>query len=115
MSHHQRGAFLPICATQINESKMKQKKILVSCGTAVATSTVVAKKIEEILAQAGEKVIVTQCKATEVPSKLDGVDLIVTTTPVGDVGDIPVIQTLSFLTGIGIDSDLKKILSYIRE
>ena len=93
---------------------MKQNKILVSCGTAVATSTVVARKIEEKLEVAGLKVIVTQCKASEVPSKLDGVDLIVTTTSVPDTGDIPVIQTLSFLTDTGIESDIEKIISYIK-
>ncbi len=91
------------------------KKILISCGTAVATSTVVLRKIEEILGDKGLKPTLVQCKAPEVPSKLDGVDLIVTTTPVGDVGDIPVIQTLSFLTGIGIDTDIEKIISYIKD
>ena len=91
------------------------KKILVSCGTAVATSTVVLRKIEEFLAEKDIKATLIQCKAAEVPSKLDGVDLIVTTTPVGDVGDIPVIQTLSFLTGIGVDADMEKIISYIKE
>ncbi len=91
------------------------KKILVSCGTAVATSTVVLRKIEELLGQKGINPTFVQCKASEVPSKLDGVDLIVTTTPVGDVGDIPVIQTLSFLTGIGIDADIEKIISYIKD
>ena len=91
------------------------KKILVSCGTAVATSTVVLRKIEERLNEKGISATLIQCKAAEVPSKLDGVDLIVTTTPVGDVGDIPVIQTLSFLTGVGIDSDMEKIISYIKD
>ncbi len=91
------------------------KKILVSCGTAVATSTVVLRKIEENLKKRGIAVTFDQCKASEVPSKLSGVDLIVTTTPVGNVGDIPVIQTLSFLTGIGIDADMEKIISYIED
>ncbi|MER2106601.1 MAG: PTS sugar transporter subunit IIB [Solibacillus sp.] len=89
------------------------KKILVSCGTAVATSTVVAKKIEDILKQKGIDAKVEQCKASEVPSKASGVDLIVTTTPVQGYGDTPVIQTLSFLTGVGIDSDMDKIISYL--
>ncbi|MCF7934528.1 MAG: PTS sugar transporter subunit IIB [Spirochaetia bacterium] len=91
------------------------KKILVACGTAVATSTVVLRKIDERLEEKGIKVNFVQCKASEVPSKLDGVDLIVTTTPVNNVGDIPVIQTLSFITGLGIDADMEKILSYIKE
>ncbi|MBI9104693.1 MAG: PTS sugar transporter subunit IIB [Spirochaetales bacterium] len=94
---------------------MMAKKILVSCGTAVATSTVVLRKIEERLGEKGLSANLIQCKAAEVPSKLDGVDLIVTTTPVGDVGDIPVIQTLSFLTGIGLEADMEKIISYIKE
>jgi galactitol PTS system EIIB component len=89
------------------------KKILVSCGTAVATSTVVAKKIEETLKNKGINVIVEQCKASEVPSKARGADLIVTTTPVSGTGDTPVIQTISFLTGVGIDADIQKIISYI--
>jgi PTS system galactitol-specific IIB component len=91
------------------------KKILVACGTAIATSTVVLRKIEERLEEKGIKVNFVQCKASEVNSKLDGVDLIVTTTPVNNVGDIPVIQTLSFITGLGIDADMEKILSYIQE
>lgn len=89
------------------------KKILVSCGTAVATSTVVAKKIEETLKNKGINVIVEQCKASEVPSKAIGADLIVTTTPVSGTGETPVIQTISFLTGVGIDADIQKIISYI--
>ncbi|MDE5053172.1 PTS sugar transporter subunit IIB [Niallia taxi] len=89
------------------------KKILVSCGTAVATSTVVAKKIEEMLKNKGLNVVVDQCKASEVPSKAARADLIVTTTPVSDTGNTPVIQTISFLTGVGIDADIEKIISHI--
>ncbi len=98
----------------IGEYKMA-KKILISCGTAIATSTVVLRKIEEHLQERGIKATLTQCKASEVHSRLDGVDLIVTTTPVGDVGSIPVIQTLSFLTGQGIEDDIERIVSYIKE
>lgn len=90
------------------------KKILVACGTAIATSTVVAKKIESVLKEKGIDVIVEQCRASEVPYKKNGVSLIVTTTPISDPGDIPVIQTLSFLTGVGIDADLEKILNYLK-
>ena len=44
------------------------KKILVACGTAVATSTVVAVAIEEAMKARGIKVECRQCKASEVPS-----------------------------------------------
>lgn len=85
------------------------KKILVSCGTGIATSTVVAKGIEEYLKKRGINVTTRQCKATEVRSLAADADLIVTTTPLpNDIGK-PVIHTLAFLTGIGKEAVLKRI------
>ena len=89
------------------------KRILVACGTAIATSTVVARKIEEELAKRDIAVQTSQCKASEVRSKLEGHDLVVTTTFISGTGDVPVIHTVSFLTGIGIDADIEKIIGYL--
>jgi PTS system galactitol-specific IIB component len=85
------------------------KKILVACGTAIATSTVVAKKLEEKLRALGIDVKIDQCKASEVGSRASGYDLIVSTTEVDDTRGKPSVRTLSFLTGIGIDADVTKI------
>lgn len=85
------------------------KKVLVACGTAIATSTVVAKKLEEALKARGISVKIDQCKASEVPAKVAGYDLVVSTTEVGDTKGKPVVRTLSFLTGVGIDADVQKI------
>lgn len=90
------------------------KIVLVACGTAIATSTVVAIGIEEAMQERGVKVITQQCKAMEVPGLAGGVDLIVTTTPVpGNLGK-PVIQTLAFLTGVGKDEVLDQIEKILR-
>ena len=59
-----------------------KKRILVACGTAIATSTVVAKAIEEALDKRGIQATLQQCKASEVPNLAQDFDLIVTTTPV---------------------------------
>ncbi|MDK2858646.1 MAG: galactitol system component [Verrucomicrobiota bacterium] len=91
-----------------------KKRILVACGTAIATSTVVARKIEEELTKRGIDVVITQCKAAEVPSKVDGQDLVVTTTFVSGTGNVPVIHTVSFLTGIGMEQDIEKIVEYLK-
>lgn len=88
---------------------MTKKKILVVCGAGVATSTVVVKKLEEALGQRGLSVQVDQCKATEVPFKAAAYDLIVTTTLLGEVEGTPVVQTVSFLTGVGLEQDLQRI------
>jgi PTS system galactitol-specific IIB component len=88
-----------------------RKRILVACGTGVATSTVVAKKLEESLQARGVEVHIEQCKASEVASKVRDYDLVVATTPVDaeDAGGKPVVQAISFLTGIGIDADIERI------
>jgi PTS system galactitol-specific IIB component len=85
------------------------KKILVACGTAIATSTVVAKKLEEKLRAKGLEVKIDQCKASEVSARVHGYDLVVSTTEVDDTRGKPLVRTLSFLTGIGIDADVDKI------
>jgi len=93
----------------------KTKVVLVACGTAVATSTVVAKAIEEACKKAGIRVSIRQCKATEVPALVQqGADLIVTTTQLPKNLTIPVIQGLAFLTGIGKDQVLNKIIEALK-
>jgi PTS system galactitol-specific IIB component len=93
---------------------MAKKKVLVACGTGIATSTVVVNKIREILTSKGLDVVVDQCKAAEVPSKAASYDLIVATTPITGSGDTPVIRTLSFLTGVGIDKDVELIMEKLK-
>lgn len=85
------------------------KTILVACGTAIATSTVVAKGIEEALQERGINIRTRQCRAAEIRTQLSGIDLIVATTPVPDDLGIPVIQTLAFLTGIGKEDVIEEI------
>jgi PTS system galactitol-specific IIB component len=93
----------------------KPKIVLVACGTAIATSTVVAKAIEEACKLEGVQVITRQCKAAELPSLVQqGADLIVTTTPVPKNITIPVIQGLPFLTGIGREATLKQIVAALK-
>ncbi|HEY53035.1 MAG TPA: PTS sugar transporter subunit IIB [Caldilineae bacterium] len=93
----------------------KQKVVLVACGTAIATSTVVAKGIEEAMRDRGMNVTTRQCKAAEIRSRLSGVDLVVTTTPVPSDLGVPVIQTLAFLTGIGKEDVLNQIEQALKD
>jgi PTS system galactitol-specific IIB component len=91
------------------------KRILVSCGTAIATSTVVAKAIEEAMQERGIKVVTRQCKASEIRGLAADADLIVTTTPVPDDLGVPVIQTLAFLTGMGKEEVIDQITNILQE
>lgn len=93
---------------------MKKKTVLIACGTAVATSTVVAVAIEEAMQERGIPVDVRQCKATEVRSLLDDADIVVATTPVPDDLGKPTFKGLPFLTGIGRDKLLDDIEAALR-
>jgi len=91
------------------------KRILVACGTAIATSTVVAKAVEQALKERGIEVITKQCRASEVANLVKGMDLVLTTTPLpGNLG-VPVIQTLAFLTGIGKEAAIQQIVKALGE
>lgn len=90
------------------------KRILVACGTAIATSTVVAKAIEEALKTRGIKATMRQCKASEVPSLVGNADLVVTTTPLPNNLGVPVIHTLAFLTGIGREAVIEQIIEILK-
>ena len=92
----------------------RKKIVLVACGTAVATSTVVANSIEEEMAARGIPVETRQCKATEVPGLIEDVDLVVSTTPLPTNLPKPAIVTLAFLTGIGRDAEIEKIAGILK-
>ncbi|HHV18010.1 MAG TPA: PTS sugar transporter subunit IIB [Thermoanaerobacterales bacterium] len=94
---------------------MKKKKIVIACGTGIATSTVVADKIADICKQEGIKAEISQCKVTELKSYVHGADLIVSTTIIGNKYDVPIINGLSFITGIGEDETLKKIVDELKK
>jgi len=56
-----------------------------------------------------------QCKATEVASMADNVDLIVSTTPISASVTVPLVKGLAFLTGIGKDKALDDIEAELRK
>lgn len=93
----------------------KHKTILFACGTGVATSTAVNAKVTEAMKERGLTFNALQCKATEVPSMADGVDLVVSTTPISSSVTVPVIKGLAFLTGIGKDKVLDEIEAELRK
>jgi PTS system galactitol-specific IIB component len=95
---------------------MKAATILIACGTAIATATVVAEKVREGLLKYGIKVHTIQCKAAEIGYYLSisKPDVIVHTTPIPKNVEIPAFPGHCFLTGIGEEETLKKIAEVIK-
>lgn len=84
------------------------KKVLIVCGTGVATSTVVATKVREHLAEAGIEASVDQGKVMDLLSGANA-DLIVATTDVPSSVAIPVVRALPLLIGMGEESVFDEI------
>lgn len=85
------------------------KRVLIVCGTGVATSTMIADKVRRHLEQRGIDVKVDQTKVSELHRGARGYDLIVATTQVPAGVGVPVVKGMPFLTGVGIDAALAEV------
>ncbi|MCG2768692.1 MAG: PTS sugar transporter subunit IIB [Anaerolineae bacterium] len=93
-----------------------EKRVLVACGTSIATATVVAEKVKDIAREAGIPVRVAQCKAAEIRGRIDTFTphVIVATTPVPKDLGIPVFNGVPFLSGVGMDKLEAQILEVLK-
>lgn len=79
-----------------------KKTVVIICGTGIATSTVVAVKMEELCKRNRIPVQVVQGKAVEAQSLSERADLVVTTTPkLKLTTSVPILNGIPFLNGIG--------------
>ena len=87
------------------------KKLLIMCGTGVATSTVVTGKVKEWLEKEGlaNGVKLYQSKVADEIGRIDEYDVVVSTTIVPDSIKDKVIDGVPLLTGIDIDEMYKEI------
>lgn len=82
------------------------KKLLVMCGSGIATSTVVMGKVRTWLEENGydKEVKLYQSKIAEEVNHIDDYDIVISTTVVPESVQDKVIMGLPLLTGIGADS-----------
>lgn len=94
---------------------MSKKKVVLICGAGIATSTMVASKIEKVLADNGIAADLSKGSVLEASRLVEGADLLIVTTAIGKMGDIPVINGVPFLTGIGEDAVIAKLLEILKK
>lgn len=92
-----------------------KKKIIVACGGAVATSTVVADRIKDLCKREGIDAEIIQCRVSEISSKVDGADLIVTTARVNKDYGVPLENGMAFVSGVGIEEAENRILNHLKK
>ena len=93
---------------------MVKKRIVVICGTGIATSTVVAKKTEDLCRANSIPVEIIQGRAVEANQLSENADMVITTTPSLRLRrDVPIINGIPFLNGIGEETLREDILKAI--
>jgi len=80
---------------------MSKKRILVACGTGIATSTVVGNRVKNLVKENGIEADVEQIKISEAKGKQGNADLIVSTTILPREYEIPTIIATGYITGVG--------------
>ncbi|MFW9777647.1 MAG: PTS sugar transporter subunit IIB [Candidatus Heimdallarchaeota archaeon] len=106
---------------------MSIKKVLVACGTAIATATVVASKIKEECKANKIRVDVSQCKSFEVKAKVNyqKYDLVVSSTKVSGetttedgkrvINNVPILNAIPYLSGVNKDKLTQDIIAILKE
>lgn len=89
-------------------------KIVIACGSGVATSTMIAAKVEDLLKRNKLKAQIVQVSLNEVKGHLKDATVIVTAMKRLEVdSDVPIVVALPYITGIGgeaIDAQIEAIL-----
>lgn len=87
------------------------KKVIVACGSGVATSQTVASKVTRLLKEKNLndiKVEVVDLKSVD--SHIKNSAAYIAITKIEKTYPIPVINGIAFLTGINMDAELQKII-----
>ncbi|MDQ0300650.1 PTS system galactitol-specific IIB component [Salibacterium salarium] len=92
-----------------------KKRVLVACGTGIATSTVVNEAVESMCEDNNVEAEVIQCKISDIPAYEDSAHLLITTTVTKKDYPFPVINARSFLTGIGTEETKAEILEALKQ
>nr|WP_295970358.1 PTS sugar transporter subunit IIB [uncultured Bacillus sp.] len=90
------------------------KRVIVACGSGVATSQTVASKVQRLLK---EKNIPAQVEAVDIKSldiHVKNANVYIAITKPNKEYPIPVCNGIAFLTGIGIEQELQKVIDAVK-
>ncbi|GCF93947.1 PTS galactitol transporter subunit IIB [Enterococcus florum] len=89
------------------------KKIIVACGSGVATSQTVASKVSRLLKDRNVNAYVEAVDLKSVDRYMDSSVAYITITKTTKEYPIPVINGIAFLTGMGQETELQKLIDIV--
>jgi len=90
------------------------KKVIVACGSGVATSQTVASKVKKILEDNDIKANVEAIDIKSLEQHIKTSDIYVSITKATKDYDIPTLNGIAFLTGMGIEEETKKLIDVLK-
>jgi len=93
----------------------REIKLMVSCGSGIATSMVVVVKLKEKFAAEKLKVRIDTCSVNELSDRLGGYDIIVSTAKIPFNTTQAVFNAVPILTGVGEDALIASIIDKVKE
>lgn len=91
------------------------KKIIVACGSGVATSQTVASKLAKLLKERKVNAVVEAVDIKSLKHYVKDADAYVSIVKSKEEFNIPVFNGVAFLTGMGQEKELEKIIKLIKE
>lgn len=91
-------------------------KIIVACGTGIATSTYVIQKLNEFLDKNNLKATVVQCNYNEVEGAIEeNTKLILSSSNIGkEINGVPVLVAIPYISGLDVEGFEAKISELLR-
>ncbi|MDY5497223.1 MAG: PTS sugar transporter subunit IIB [Anaerobutyricum sp.] len=93
----------------------KEVKVLVACGSGVATSTIAQQAIKVIAENAGIKIRLFKGTITEVPTKQKDVDVVFTTANYRNPLDKPHLSVFGLVSGVNKAATEKKVENLLKQ
>lgn len=94
---------------------MQPIRILIACGSGIATSTVAQERVKEILAREGIPAKLSKGTVGQVQNLQDSVDLILLTTRYSKPLTKPVVSVFGLISGINEEKTVADIVTACRE
>jgi len=90
------------------------KNVIVACGSGVATSQTVASKVKKVLDENKIRANVEAVDIKSLDSYIRSADVYVSITKTSKEYDIPTLDGIAFLTGMGIEEEKQKLIDALK-
>jgi len=90
------------------------KRVIVACGSGVATSQMVASKVSRLLRDRKVNAVVDAVDIKSIDTHIKQCDVYIAITAPTKEYPVPILNGIAFLTGMGMDKELEKLINHLK-